>query len=101
MKPITLIIAGVVAFGAYRLWKLYDQGRPEESLREDKPAPAVPQSSDMLAGRPRLERMFALPTVVAGLAPAPQWSFEDAANSFHEATRRYAGFNPSQERSVI
>ncbi len=95
----TLIIAGVVAFGAFRLWKLYDQGRPAESLREDKPAPAVPQSSDLLKGRPRIESMFSLPSVVAGLAPAPEWSFDDVASTYHDINRKFMGYNPSQERS--
>ncbi len=99
MKPINLIIAAVVALGAWKLYRLYNINAPEKSLREDKPAPAVPKSSDILAGRPKLETMFALPTVIAGLAPAPEWSFDDVASTYHDINRRFMGYNPSQERS--
>lgn len=81
MKPWTLLLLIATAVGL--VWLVRRRAdAAAESLREDKPAPTLPGSSDLLAGRPRVAAPFNLPTVIAGLAPAAQWNFDDVANIF-------------------
>lgn len=81
-KLIMIVIYAVAAFFAWRLFQLYQKTRPEKSLRADKPAPSIPSSSAILAGRPQVDAAFNLPTTNAGSAPLWKWDFDTVANIF-------------------
>ena len=84
MKLAPLLILGAAGAGLW--WFLRRRSNfSNESLREDRPAPKVKKKDQgILQGRPAIAALFALPTIIAGLAPAPQYSFEDTAAIYRE-----------------
>lgn len=84
MKTWLIIIAG--ALGVFWFMRRRQQAAADTSLREDKPAPKVPRSVDLVKNSPLVDTLFNLPTVLIGRAPAPSWAgnweYEDVANIY-------------------
>jgi hypothetical protein len=81
MKPRLLLIL----LGAFVVWRLWAwRNAPRTSLREDKAAAPLPGSYDLLAGRPRVNAPFNLPTTPVGIAPLPRWDFDSVLAIFRE-----------------
>ena len=90
----TWLIAIAAALAVFLLIRRRQQAAAETSLREDRPAPKVPRSADLVKNSPLVDTLFNLPTVLVGRAPAPSWSgnwdYEDVADIYRE---NEAGFN--------
>jgi hypothetical protein len=108
MKLGTFLVAGALRAGALIAFNLWQRNRDPVSLRADKPAKKVKKKDKgILEGKPIVrDLLFALPTVIGGWAPAPQYRIEDTERIYREnaaGLNKWADlttpFNPNEAAS--
>ena len=79
-----ILLAALIALGT--VWFVRRRGSlADQSLRADRPPPEKEKKkTGILEGRPAVEALFNLVTESFGLAPAPQYRFEDVANIYRD-----------------